>query len=74
LALDALWLRADKGAVLQIPHRFSQLFTGIHDNRPMPRHGLFQRFARHQQETHALLTRLNRDFVASIKLNQRPVP
>lgn len=33
----------DERSLLQLPERFTQLLLGIHDDRPVPRHGLFDR-------------------------------
>src|SRR5262245_60188625 len=66
-------LRLDERAAAELVVGLLQLFLRVHDDRPIPGDGLLERLARHEQETHPFIARLNDDFVAPIEKDQRTV-
>ena len=65
--------RFDEGAVVQIAEGLTQLGLGIHHDRAMPGHRLFDRRAGNQQEAQTFGTGLNGDLFAGAKTHQRTV-
>src|SRR5688500_4864494 len=46
----------DERPVLQFRVRLLQLVAGVHDDGTIPRHGIFERPARHEQETNPFIS------------------
>jgi hypothetical protein len=63
----------DEGSVAQFFVRALELGFGVHHDRSVPGHGLFERPARGQQEPDAVLSGLNGDLVAGIEQHERSV-
>jgi len=64
---------ADEGPVVQIAHRLLQFGAGVHHDRPVPSHRLFNRRARDQEEAHTFRPGLNRHLIAGAKADERAV-
>src|SRR6185295_2334074 len=54
-------------------HRLTQLGVRVHDDRAVPRDGLFDGLAGHEKESDALVARLHGDFVAAVEEDERTV-
>src|SRR5689334_9298390 len=66
-------LMLDEGAIVELGDGLLQLGLRVHDDRAVPRHGFFERLARHQQESDALIAGLHGDLVTAIEQYERAV-
>src|SRR6476660_4821920 len=68
------WLRVfNKGSLLNLSGGLPELLLSIHDNRTVPRHGLFERFPGYQETADPLLAGLNGHFIAAIEQDEGAV-
>src|SRR5436305_15312412 len=60
----------DEGARAHFGHRLAQFLFRVHDDRPVPRDGLFNRLAGDEEKTDAVFAGLHRHFVAAIEQDE----
>ena len=63
----------DERARAHLGDGLPQLVFRVHHDRPVPRHRLFDRLARHEQEADAVFARLHGHFVAAIEQDERSI-
>src|SRR5215472_4096897 len=63
----------DERTGIQIGDGLLQLGLGVHHDRPIPGDWLLDRLARDKQEPNALVTSLDRHFVAAVEQHQRAI-
>src|SRR3984957_10916893 len=68
-----LMLMLNELSGLQFGHRLPQLLLSVHYDRSVPCDRLFDRLARHQQETDTLVAGLDGDLVAAVEQHQRVI-
>ena len=63
----------EKCAALEFLESLLKLLLRVHDNWPVPGHGLLQGLAGNQQETNAVIAGLNHHLIAPVKQDQRAI-
>jgi len=63
----------DEVTGLQLRHRLSKFLLRVHNDGPVPRDRLFDRFTRNQQEPDALIAGLNDDLISAVEHHQRVI-
>jgi hypothetical protein len=60
----------NKGPLLNLSDGLSEFLLSIHDNRTVPRYGLFERFAGYQEKADPMLAGLNGHLIAAIEQDE----